>query len=98
MEILSNTSYIQMFDNVLLAIGTILIVSNLFYVFLLIAATIRIRKEKMNHPFLNYRTLPVTLVVPAYNEEKSIEQSVKSFLNQDYPVFEIILINDGSLN
>jgi cellulose synthase/poly-beta-1,6-N-acetylglucosamine synthase-like glycosyltransferase len=96
MEILSNTSYIQMFDNVLLAIGTILIVSNLFYVFLLIAATIRIRKEKMNHPFLNYRTLPVTLVVPAYNEEKSIEQSVKSFLNQDYPVFEIILINDGS--
>lgn len=44
-----------------------------------------------------YNNLPfVSIVVPARNEEKSIERCIRSLLNQDYPGFEIIVIDDNS--
>ena len=39
---------------------------------------------------------PVSILVPAYNEEKTIGASVRSMLQLDYPEFEVIVINDGS--
>ncbi|MFN7087509.1 MAG: glycosyltransferase [Burkholderiales bacterium] len=39
---------------------------------------------------------PVSMLVPAYNEEATIASSVRSMLQLDYPEFEIIVINDGS--
>ena len=38
----------------------------------------------------------VSIVAPAYNEEKTIVDNVLSLLDQDYPVFEVIIVNDGS--
>lgn len=38
----------------------------------------------------------ISLVVPAYNEDVTIEQSVHSLLRLNYPRYEIILVNDGS--
>lgn len=43
------------------------------------------------------RALPgVSIILPAYNEEAIIVQSVKSALEQDYPNLEVIVVNDGS--
>jgi cellulose synthase/poly-beta-1,6-N-acetylglucosamine synthase-like glycosyltransferase len=39
---------------------------------------------------------PVTIVVPAYNEEATIGASVRSMLQLDYPEFEVVVVNDGS--
>jgi cellulose synthase/poly-beta-1,6-N-acetylglucosamine synthase-like glycosyltransferase len=39
---------------------------------------------------------PITIIVPAYNEEATIAASVRSLLQLDYPVFEIVVVNDGS--
>jgi cellulose synthase/poly-beta-1,6-N-acetylglucosamine synthase-like glycosyltransferase len=39
---------------------------------------------------------PVSVLVPAYNEEATIASSVRSMLQLNYPEFEIIVINDGS--
>ena len=39
---------------------------------------------------------PVTVVVPAYNEEATITESVRSFLTLHYPLHEVIVVNDGS--
>ncbi len=39
---------------------------------------------------------PVTILVPAYNEESTIAASVRSMLQLDYPELEIVVVNDGS--
>ncbi len=40
--------------------------------------------------------IPVSLLVPAYNEEVTIIQTINSLSHLDYKQFEIIVINDGS--
>lgn len=40
--------------------------------------------------------LPVSFIVPAYNEQETIVSSVRSLLAMHYPEFEVIVANDGS--
>jgi cellulose synthase/poly-beta-1,6-N-acetylglucosamine synthase-like glycosyltransferase len=40
----------------------------------------------------------VAVLVPAHDEEAGIVQSVQSLLALDYPEFEVIVVNDGSLD
>lgn len=40
--------------------------------------------------------VPVSVIVPAYNEEVTIEASVRSLLALDYRLYEIIIVDDGS--
>ena len=42
------------------------------------------------------QTPGVSIIAPAYNEELTISQSVRSLLSNDYPTLEVIIINDGS--
>ncbi|MFB6197573.1 MAG: glycosyltransferase family 2 protein, partial [Halobacteriaceae archaeon] len=39
---------------------------------------------------------PVTVVIPAYNEEKTIVETVKSVLQLEYPSLNVVVVNDGS--
>ncbi|HNY31053.1 MAG TPA: glycosyltransferase [Fibrobacteria bacterium] len=39
---------------------------------------------------------PVSVIVPAYNEEGTIAATIHSLLQLNYPQFEIIVVNDGS--
>ncbi len=41
-------------------------------------------------------TWPITIVVPAHNEARSIVETVRSLLGVNYPEFEVIVVNDGS--
>ena len=41
-------------------------------------------------------TPPVTIIVPAFNEERSIIATVDSLLRLEYPVKEIVVVDDGS--
>ncbi len=39
---------------------------------------------------------PISVIAPAYNEERSITQSVRALLALEYPEHEVIVVNDGS--
>ena len=38
----------------------------------------------------------LSVIVPVYNAEKTVEKTIKSILNQKYENYELILVNDGS--
>lgn len=50
---------------------------------------LRDRDDGTYHPL-------VSVLVPAYNEGKVIGKALESLLRQDYPFFEVIVIDDGS--
>ena len=56
------------------------------------------REEEEDYPLFYFSTfnLPVSIIVPAHNEEMWIIDSVKSVLNLNYPKFELIIVEDGS--
>jgi cellulose synthase/poly-beta-1,6-N-acetylglucosamine synthase-like glycosyltransferase len=45
--------------------------------------------------FTSYQP-PVTIIVPAFNEERTIVSSIRSLLRLGYPEFEVLVVNDGS--
>ncbi len=44
----------------------------------------------------SHLTIPVSIVAPLYNEAPIAVVSVSSFLEVDYPEYEVIVVNDGS--
>lgn len=48
-----------------------------------------------NELFQDY-FVPVSVIIPAYNEEVTIVSSVRSLLCLDYSLYEIIIVDDGS--
>jgi len=52
-------------------------------------------KDK-NLLFTRHLLPAVTVIAPAHNEEASIIESTNSLLNQQFPNFELIVVNDGS--
>ncbi|MGC5342145.1 glycosyltransferase [Streptomyces sp. DT171] len=55
------------------------------------ARKVRKRNFRWGEPF----TRPVSVLVPAYNERKCIEATVRSLMSSDHPI-EVIVIDDGS--
>jgi diguanylate cyclase (GGDEF)-like protein len=49
-------------------------------------------KEILSSPMAK----PISIIVPAFNEESGIVESVRSLLSLEYPQFEVIVVNDGS--
>src|ERR1017187_10376932 len=48
-------------------------------------------------PPINHDNTPlVTVVIPAYNHERYVVESIRSIINQTYRNIELIIINDGS--
>ena len=45
-----------------------------------------------------YMDIKFSVIVPVYNVEKYLDQCVDSILNQDYNNFEIIIVDDGSID
>jgi len=98
---------INVFEYMVVSINTYLVVYfmtiNVIYLILLFIS-VKGSEERDNmwqikkQTFLfEHDVLPsISIIAPAYNEEKNIIESVTSLLNLKYPKYEVIVINDGS--
>ena len=59
------------------------------------AQWLRSRRRERQHSGERYEPF-VSIIVPAYNEERVIEATLRSLLNSNYDNFEIIVVDDGS--
>jgi cellulose synthase/poly-beta-1,6-N-acetylglucosamine synthase-like glycosyltransferase len=74
------------------------------YLFTLIALSARqVRRRVAGHfvedlDLIDHHdsTKPLTMIVPAYNEEVTIADSITNLIHCDYPRFEVVVVNDGS--
>ena len=70
------------------------------YLILIVVSWKRLREFvgiiQTNITSVTHYTKPISIVVPAYNEAQTIVDSVHSFMQLDYPEFEVIVVNDGS--
>lgn len=79
------------------------LISNLVYLFLLLVAIFasvkhqrRLASIRLERVRISPLAPPISLLVPAHNEETCIVEAVNSLLQLDYPELEVIVINDGS--
>ncbi|MDD4202317.1 MAG: glycosyltransferase [Candidatus Omnitrophica bacterium] len=79
------------------------LVQAIYSIILVLMGFVQVRRRRFEYVHENYDTfarsffiVPVTIIVPAHNEEVWIKQSLLSLLNVKYPMFEVIIVNDGS--
>ena len=85
--ILIGVQFIFFFGDILMT-GRLLIIGAL-------ASIDRLRGSSSQNLDPNFQP-PVAVLVPAYNEEKVIERTVRSVLASTYPKLRVIVIDDGS--
>ena len=54
------------------------------------------RQKRLKNYFPNDYFVPISIVVPAYNEETTVVETVKSLLALEYRSYEVIVVDDGS--
>jgi cellulose synthase/poly-beta-1,6-N-acetylglucosamine synthase-like glycosyltransferase len=88
------------YESTVFVYGTVLLV---IYAILALFSYLAIRIFLKKEAYTNYSHLldsqlapGISVLAPAYNEGLSIIMNVQSLLTLNYPLFEIILINDGS--
>lgn len=76
---------------------------NLVYLTLLVVGVVsnrrRAREVKnagMDRVARSPLTIPVSVVIPAHNEEAGVEDTIRSVLRSSFPEFEVIIVDDGS--
>lgn len=76
---------------------------NSIYIILLLLSGVNVKKQarlwnikNISMMFRNKMIPSISIIAPAYNEEKTIIESAKSLLNLNYPEYELIVVNDGS--
>ena len=78
---------------------------NASYLSLLIFSYFTIKKYRRQTGHERWRqnvqsplTPGISVLAPAFNEAATVEQSVRSLLMLEYPKFEVVVVNDGSLD
>jgi len=68
---------------------------SIYFLSLFLSLYIKNRKELFDYPKTK-KKCSISVLVPAYNEEGTIENTIKAIFSSEYPIKELIVLNDGS--
>ena len=83
------------FEWLLLAISLVALIALLLYYFILYARPLRQAKKRVE-PTEEKTLLPVSVIVYSDGNADILRSHLPSILNQDYPNYEVVVVNDGS--
>lgn len=93
-------SFVQVFNYLVLAyfiiLHSIYLATSLFAFGALKRYALRLKSLDLGDLITSASAPPITLIAPAYNEEATCVESVRSLLTLEYPEYEILVVNDGS--
>ncbi len=69
-----------------------------FYLRYILAAVLRTKPSKVEAADSPVQQPGVSVIVCARNEERNLRDYLQALLTQDYPEFEVIVVNDGSID
>jgi cellulose synthase/poly-beta-1,6-N-acetylglucosamine synthase-like glycosyltransferase len=93
-EIIYYYNYLVLFY--FLIIATVYIVLNIISFKNISRYIKKVKYVELKEVFRLHNCKPITVVVPAFNEENGIVESVRSLLQLEYPQYQLIVVNDGS--
>jgi glycosyltransferase involved in cell wall biosynthesis len=77
-----------------LSLIIVLIIQCFFFVFFFARLLKNTKQQSLNSP----ESPPISVIVCAHNEASNLQGLIPSLLAQDYPYFELIIINDRSID
>jgi cellulose synthase/poly-beta-1,6-N-acetylglucosamine synthase-like glycosyltransferase len=100
MNIISFDSFTDAYNLFMLIYVSLLLTS---YLFIGVFSSLELYKHHSrnkdfdSHKILSYRNLPtICVIAPAYNEELTIVENIRSLMALQYPKLNVIVVNDGS--
>ena len=73
--------------------------STFLFISVVVGASVLYRNrylEKMKNELKHDYYVPVSVIVPAHNEEVTVVDTVRSLLQLDYKLYEVLVVDDGS--
>ena len=81
---------------VLVSLVLFLVILFVRYFSLLWFAYLQATEENLEEKPEDPELPPISIIIPAYNEEKVLAEAVESLFGLDYPTYEIVVVDDGS--
>lgn len=97
---MSTITWMNIVDSIFFVYGCMLFT---LYLFNAILSILEFRKYSIKNKYVDYKAMlsfekipSVSVIAPAFNEEKNIVENVRSLTTLSYPDYDVIIVNDGS--
>jgi len=82
---------------IILSVAGFFLLIQVYYILGYYAKPLRYQKKKIKeNNFPSNAKPPVSIVICSQNESENLKRFLPSILEQDYPLYEVIVVNDGS--
>ena len=85
-------------QGLLIGAGGLLVIQAIYYLALYNRINLHNRAIRQNKLRFSNELPPISIIICAHNETENLQRSLPAMLAQDYPQFELIVINDGEKN
>lgn len=92
MELWSELQQLSVFEQIVAGIFLVCVIVQLLYYFLVMSKLAFFKEDDQQ----NIEHQPVSVIITAHNEDYNLQKNLPIILNQDYPDFEVVVVNHAS--